>query len=86
MTDQLTRPTDFTISCLVEIPEKLHEQLQSLSTARGWDFDQAFKVALCLLLIQESGSPDAARLYLEATFGHHPPAADGILDNMTSFQ
>lgn len=69
-----------TVSVLAEIPEELHESLQSyLESHRDWDHDRIFTAALSLFLMQNSNSdtPDAsrdyrraARSYLESLFNH----------------
>lgn len=69
-----------TVSVLAEIPEELHESLQSyLGTHPDWDHDRVFCAALSLFLMQNSNSdsPDAsrsyrraARVYLDSLFKH----------------
>jgi Protein of unknown function (DUF2811) len=73
MTDQLTRPTDFTISCLVEIPESLHEQMQLLADRKGWDSDRLIVAALSLFILQETSDRASARVYLNAMFDNCTP-------------
>ncbi|HEY9630795.1 MAG TPA: DUF2811 domain-containing protein [Coleofasciculaceae cyanobacterium] len=69
-----------TVSILAEIPEELHESLQSyLETHPDWDHDRVFCAALSLFLLQNgsSNTPDAsrsyrraARVYLDTLFKH----------------
>ncbi|WP_088894459.1 DUF2811 domain-containing protein [Leptolyngbya ohadii] len=69
-----------TVSILAEIPEELHESLQSyLETHPDWDQDRVFCAALSLFLLQNgtSAAPDssrsyrrAARVYLDTLFKH----------------
>lgn len=69
-----------TVSILAEIPEELHESLQSyLDTHPDWDQDRVFSAALSLFLLQNgsSNTPDAsrsyrraARVYLDTLFKH----------------
>ena len=61
-----------TVSILAEIPEALHETLQSyLASHPDWDQDRVFAAALSLFLIQ-NGDCDrrAARVYLDTLFNH----------------
>lgn len=67
-----------TISILAEIPEPLHESLETyLEKHPDWDQDRVFSAALSLFLLQnaESGTAEssrsyrqAARVYLETLF------------------
>jgi len=68
------------VSILAEIPEELHETLQSyLATHPDWDQDRVFTAALSLFLLQ-NGSVEAvgvsrsyrsaAKVYLNALFQH----------------
>ena len=69
-----------TVSILAEIPETLHESLQSyLEKNPDWDQDRVFSAALSLFLLQngDSSTPEAshcyrqaARIYLETLFQH----------------
>ncbi len=59
-----------TVSILAEIPEVLHESLQSyLENHPDWDHDRVFTAALSLFLLQ-NGNCDrrAARVYLDSLF------------------
>jgi hypothetical protein len=66
------------ISILAEIPEELHESLQSyLETHPNWDQDRVFAAALSLFLLQNGDRKTAesaqnyracARVYLETLF------------------
>jgi hypothetical protein len=66
------------ISILAEIPEELHESLQSyLDTHPNWDQDRVFAAALSLFLLQNDDHKTAesahnyracARVYLETLF------------------
>ena len=59
-----------TLSILTEIPEELHQSLQSyLASHPDWDQDRVFAAALSLFLLQNSdGDRRAARVYLETLF------------------
>lgn len=59
-----------TLSILTEIPEELHQSLQSyLESHPDWDQDRVFAAALSLFLLQNSdGDRRAARVYLETLF------------------
>ncbi|MDJ1184329.1 DUF2811 domain-containing protein [Roseofilum casamattae] len=67
-----------TVSILAEIPEDLHESIQSyLDTHPDWDQERVFSAALSLFLLQngngqtaetESSYRKAARVYLDALF------------------
>ena len=59
-----------TISILTEIPEELHDALQSyLNSHPDWDQDRVFTAALSLFLLQNQGSDRrAARVYLNSLF------------------
>lgn len=61
-----------TVSILAEIPEALHETLQSyLESHPDWDQDRVFAAALSLFLIQNGNSDRrAARVYLDTLFNH----------------
>jgi Protein of unknown function (DUF2811) len=66
------------ISILAEIPEELHESLQSyLETHPNWDQDRVFAAALSLFLLQNGDRKTAesaqnyracTRVYLETLF------------------
>lgn len=59
-----------TVSILTEIPEELHDSLQSyLETHPDWDQDRVFTAALSLFLLQNgNGDRRAVRVYLESLF------------------
>jgi hypothetical protein len=73
-----------TVSILAEIPEELHETLQSyLESHPDWDQDRVFAAALSLFLLQNGGSDrqssshsesrryrSTAKVYLNALFQH----------------
>lgn len=69
-----------TVSILAEIPEDLHESLQTyLDNHPDWDHDRVLCAALSLFLLQNGGSetPDSsrsyrrtARVYLDTLFRH----------------
>lgn len=69
-----------TVSILAEIPEELHESLQSyLETHPDWDQDRVFSAALSLFLLQNNshtaplgsyGYRRTARVYLDSLFKH----------------
>lgn len=69
-----------TVSILAEIPEDLHESLQSyLNTHPDWDYDRVLCAALSLFLLQNGCSETvdssrnyrrAARVYLDTLFRH----------------
>jgi hypothetical protein len=69
-----------TVSILAEIPEELHESLQSYLEAHpDWDQDRVFSAALSLFLLQNSShtAPSGscsyrrtARVYLDSLFKH----------------
>jgi hypothetical protein len=69
-----------TVSILAEIPEELHESLQSyLESHPDWDQDRVFSAALSLFLLQSGSSETpsasrsyrrAARVYLDTVFKH----------------
>ncbi len=58
------------ISILAEIPEELHETLQTyLQDHQDWDQSRVFTAAVSLFLLQNgSGDRRAARTYLHALF------------------
>ncbi|PSO52958.1 MAG: hypothetical protein BRC40_00075 [Cyanobacteria bacterium QH_8_48_120] len=68
-----------TVSILAEIPEELHESLQSyLDTHPSWDQNRVFAAALSLFLLQNGTSQTAqtsqdyqscAHVYLDSLFG-----------------
>lgn len=65
-----------TVSCLVEIPESLHEVLRNyLDTHPDWDNDRAFVAGLSLFLLQ-NGDCDrrAARHHLDTMFKFPVPS------------
>lgn len=72
-----------TVSILAEIPEELHQSMQSyLDTHPTWDQDRIFAAALSLFLLQngESKIPSysphykaCARVYLETLFQQPSP-------------
>jgi hypothetical protein len=69
-----------TVSILAEIPEELHESLQSyLNSHPDWDHDRVLSAALSLFLLQNGSSETmdssrsyrrAARVYLDTLFKH----------------
>jgi hypothetical protein len=69
-----------TVSILAEIPEELHESLQTyLDSHPDWDQDRVFCAALSLFLLQNGCSETAdssrsyrraARVYLDTLFKH----------------
>ena len=65
------------VSIFAEIPEELHQSLQSyLETHPKWDQDRVFAAALSLFLLQNGSEQDSnsqnyrncARVYLETIF------------------
>ena len=65
------------VSIFAEIPEELHQSLQSyLETHPKWDQDKVFAAALSLFLLQNDSQQDrnspnyraCARVYLETIF------------------
>lgn len=66
--------TQSTVSVLAEIPEKLHNSVQSfLEDHPGKDIDQVITAAVSLYLLQNSNAdrdyrPAAARIYLDSLF------------------
>ncbi|NJM67571.1 MAG: DUF2811 domain-containing protein [Acaryochloris sp. RU_4_1] len=66
-----------TISILANIPEDLHDALQShLETHPDWDQDRVFSAALSLFLMQY-GKADrrTTRVYLDSLFRRDLPTA-----------
>jgi hypothetical protein len=65
---------NITVSTLIEIPEVLHQSLQTyLDTHPDWDQDRVITAALSLFLLQNrnpntQGDRQAARVYLDALF------------------
>ena len=58
------------VSIVAEIPEDLHETLQShLEEHPDWDLNRVFAAALSLFLMQHSnGDRRASRVYLDSLF------------------
>lgn len=56
-----------TITILAEIPEVLHEGLQTyLNSHPDWDYDRALTAALGLFLLQGEQSTPVTRIYLDS--------------------
>ncbi|MEM8808842.1 MAG: DUF2811 domain-containing protein [Cyanobacteria bacterium P01_G01_bin.38] len=62
--------TTQTVSLLVEIPEELHESLQSyLETHSAWSQNRVFCAAISLFLMQNGmAQPKVSRIYLDSLF------------------
>ena len=61
-----------TVSILAEIPEELHESLQTfIETHPAWDQDRVYAAALSLFLLQNGqsqGDRTPSRVYLDTLF------------------